>query len=83
LSSWPLGEHVEKAGDEEERQVLQAIQVNSPDSIDALVGLKLLGIRLWILRRFPEVFRRAEAAVFLHHSNDGQPGHAHRLENRR
>ena len=63
----------EKTGDEEERQVLQVVQVNSPDALDGLVRFELLRIRRGVERRFLKVLRRAEAMTLERTlSNDGQ-----------
>jgi hypothetical protein len=56
-----LGKDEEKAGDEEERQVLQVIQLDSPDALDAVVGLELLRIGLGV------------QAVFLMSSGEPKP----------
>src|SRR5271170_3555824 len=74
-----VGQDKEKAGGEKKRQVLEVIQLDSPDALDALNRLELLWVGLRIEGRLPDVFRRAEATLNLHHAKDGQPGHAHGL----
>jgi hypothetical protein len=55
-----LGEDIEKAGDREERQVLQVVHLDSPDSLDALVGLRSPS-RLAAARNWASLKRRAHA----------------------
>src|SRR6266700_25569 len=76
---WP-GRDEKKRGNQEERQVLQVIQLNAPNTLNALVGRKLLWIRFGVKGCLLKVLRRAKTAFYLHHANDSEPGHAHSLK---
>jgi hypothetical protein len=60
-----LGQNEEKAGDEEERQVLQVIQLDSPDTLDSLVGLETFRIGRAVEGCPLDVLRRAKATLHL------------------
>lgn len=55
------GEQVQKTGDQEERQVLQVVELDLADPVDAVVGLQLARVGCGIQRRLSQVFRRAES----------------------
>lgn len=76
-----VGKDEQQASDEEERQVLQVVHLDTPDALDALVGQQLLGIRAGVERCLAQILQRAVAAFLPRHPRDGEPVHRHRLEN--
>ena len=58
-------------------------RIIEPDASDALhvfIGFELLRIGFGVKWTLSQIFRRAKAGFYLHHTHDRQPGHAYSLE---